>query len=183
MNPFFSAAAEVQQACRDHGWSFCIVGGLAALRWGHPLYVDLTILTGRGPEQPVIDGLLGQFPARLDHARDFAIANRFILLEASNGVPVNVALGALEFEKRAVRRASAWDTEDGLVLTCSAEDLIVRKAFAGRDQDWADVAGVISRQRGSLDAGQILTELAPLLELKGAWENINRVRELLDAAH
>lgn len=182
MNPFFSAAAELQEACRDHGWPFCVVGGLAALRWGQPLYVDLTILTGSGHGEPVIDGLLGQFRARLGHARDFAIANRFILLKASNGVPVNVALGALEFEERAVRRASAWDTEDGLVLTCSAEDLIVRKAFAGRDQDWADVAGVISRQRGSLDAGQILAELAPLLELKGTGENLGRVRGLLDAA-
>jgi hypothetical protein len=186
VNRLYSAAAEVQAVCRDHGWPFCFIGGLAVIRWGEPRLtrdVDLTILAGPGLEEPVIDGLLGQFASRLDDARDFAIANRVIMLTASNGVPVNVALGALEFEERCVRRASAWDAGEVAMLTCSAEDLIVHKAFAGRAQDWADVAGVMTRRRGSLGAGQILAELAPLVELKGAGENLSRVRGMLDAAH
>ena len=37
------------------------------------------------------------------------------------------------------------------LLTCSAEDLIVLKAFAARGRDWVDVEGIIVRQAGALD--------------------------------
>jgi len=44
-------------------------------------------------------------------------------------------------------RASAFEFEPGvLVRTCSAEDLVVLKVFAGRPQDWIDVEGTIVRQ-------------------------------------
>ena len=47
------------------------------------------------------------------------------------------------------------------LLTCSAEDLIVLKAFADRDQDWLDIEGILFRQKGLLDWDYILTELTP----------------------
>ena len=50
------------------------------------------------------------------------------------------------------------------LLTCSAEDLIVHKAFAARDGDWADVNDVVGVQRSRLDTALILRELAPLAE-------------------
>lgn len=52
------------------------------------------------------------------------------------------------------------------LFTCSAEDLIVHKAFASRDRDWADMESVISVQRERLNLVQIRAELAPLAELK-----------------
>jgi len=80
--------------CREHRWGFCFIGGLAVIRWGEPRLtrdIDLTILAGFGSEEPVIDGLLGRFPARLEDARQFAVRNRVVLLTASNGIPVDVA--------------------------------------------------------------------------------------------
>lgn len=50
--------------------------------------------------------------------------------------------------------------------TCSAEDLIVLKAFAGRGQDWVDVERIIVRQTGKLDWDYIREQLRPLAELK-----------------
>jgi hypothetical protein len=185
VNPLFSAAAEVEELCRERGWRFCFIGGLATIRWGEPRLtrdVDLTILTGFGGEEPVIDGLLGRFRARLDEARQFAVLNRVALLTASNGIPVDVALGALDFEERSVERASAWDTGEVSLLTCSAEDLIIYKVFAGRDRDWADVEGVVIRQRGSLDRTLILSELGPLLDAKGSSADLSRARKLLESA-
>ncbi|MGH3182022.1 MAG: hypothetical protein ACRDOE_08970 [Streptosporangiaceae bacterium] len=132
-----------------------------------------------GNEDPVIDGLLSRFTARFDNAREFARRHRVALLAADNGVPVDVALGALDFEKRAVQRASAWDVDEASLGTCSAEDLVVHKVFAGRDQDWVDVAGIIQRQRGALDRDLVLDELAPLLELKGSASDLDRLRQLL----
>jgi len=55
-----------------------------------------------------------------------------------------------------------------LLRTCSAEDLIVLKAFAARTKDWLDVEGIIIRQTGRLDWPYIHRHLDPLAELKGA---------------
>lgn len=54
------------------------------------------------------------------------------------------------------------------------------KAFAGRTKDWADIEGIIIRQAGNLDWEQILTELAPLCELKESPETVDRLIELRD---
>jgi hypothetical protein len=53
-----------------------------------------------------------------------------------------------------------------MLRTCSAEDLVVLKAFADRPQDWLDIEGVLVRQGRSLDRAQVIDELLPLLELK-----------------
>ena len=62
------------------------------------------------------------------------------------------------------------------VRTCSAEDLIVMKAFAARPRDWLDIEGIIIRQTGKLDWAYIVTQLEPLVELKGEPE----ILELLE---
>jgi hypothetical protein len=183
MNPLFVAAAAVQDLCRERGWGYCFIGGLAVLRWGEPRLtrdIDLTILAGFGAEEPVVDGLLARFEARIDDARNFALRNRVALLRASNGVPVDVALGALDFEQRAAERASLWDVKEAQLLTCSAEDLIVHKAFAGRDRDWLDIEGIVIRQGEDLDSALMLRELAPLLGLKGDYDAVERLRTLLE---
>ena len=155
------------------------------LRWGEPRLtrdVDLTIVTAYGAEAPVVDGLLGRFTPRIDDARAFALQNRVLLLAAGNDVPLDVALGALDFESRAVRRASPWSVGEVALRTCSAEDLIVHKAFAGRDRDWLDIEGIIVRQGETLDGELVLRELVPLLELKGSSGDLERVQALLEAA-
>jgi hypothetical protein len=48
------------------------------------------------------------------------------------------------------------------IRTCSAEDLIVYKAFADRPRDWIDVEGVLLRQQGRLDLELVFAELTPL---------------------
>jgi len=47
------AAAELQAVCAAQGWRFCVIGGLALLRWGEAretVDVALTHLTGFGGE-------------------------------------------------------------------------------------------------------------------------------------
>jgi hypothetical protein len=86
----------------------------------------------------------------------------------------------MPFEERAVRRATAWTLADGTsIRTCCAEDLVVFKAFAGRDQDWLDIAGVVRRQGGRLNTALMLEEVEPLLDLKGAADDLGRLRQLL----
>jgi len=128
------AAAELQAVCQTNGWRFCFIGGLAVLRWGEPretVDADLTLLTGFGHEQAFIDELLNHFEGRISDARAFALDRRVLLLRSRKGVGLDVALGALPFEERAVERASFFTYAPNLSLrTCSAEDLVVLKAFA-----------------------------------------------------
>ena len=183
MNGLFAAAGEIQGVLAAAGWRHCFIGGLAVQRWGEPRLtrdVDLTLLTGFGREAVFVDALLERFESRLPNAADFALRNRVLLLRASEGVPIDIALGALPFEERAVERATPW-TVPGTepLLTCSAEDLVVHKVFAGRDRDWADVGGIIARQGDRLDVAAIESELDPLLELKNDQTAMARFRAML----
>jgi hypothetical protein len=139
VNPIVAAALEVQAFCGAREWRFCFIGALAVLRWGEPRLtqdVDLTIVTGFGGEEAYGDALMDSFRGRLPDARRFALMNRVVLLQSAAGIPIDVALGAMPFEERAVQRASTFILSgEAALTTCGAEDLIVLKAFAGREKD------------------------------------------------
>ena len=170
MNKVFEAAAELQNVCQSQGWQFCFIGGLALQRWGEPretVDVDLSLFAGFGQEQHFSEALLKHFEPRISNAVDFAQQRRVLLLRSSKGVGLDVALAALPYEELVIQRSSNFDYPPGISLrTCSAEDLIVLKAFAGRGQDWADVERVIVRQTGKLEWDYIREQLRPLAELK-----------------
>lgn len=170
MNPLYAAAADLQHFAVAHGWRTSIIGGLAVQRWGEPRQtrdVDVALLTGFGGEERFVDPLLERYVARRPDARQFALERRVLLVQDSAGIPLDVSLAALPFEERVIERSSAFAFAPGAVLeTCSAEDLIVLKAFADRPQDWLDIEGTIVRQGSALDRALIVEELEHLLALK-----------------
>lgn len=184
MNEVLRAAAEVQAFCFARNWRFCVIGGVALQRWSDPRQTedaDLTLLTGFGAEEDYVDSLLAAFRARAAGEREAALQRRVLFLESSEGVAVDVALGALPFEEHAVNRASPWAiTPSFSLVTCSAEDLIVHKAFAARDQDWADVTSIVMRQGRKLNVRQIWKELRPLVELKEAPEILTKLQGIFE---
>ena len=180
-------AADVQAFCDARRWRFCFIGGLALQRWGEPretVDVDVTLLTGFGGEAPFIEALLERYAGRIDDAAEFALANRVLLLRSASGVGIDIALGALPFEESVVARATPFAFPGNVSLrTCSAEDLVVLKAFAARGRDWVDIEGVIVRQAGALDWTRIDARLRPLAVLKDAPEiltELARRREALE---
>jgi hypothetical protein len=181
VNEVIRAAAELRDVCDAGGWRYCFIGGLAVLRWGEPretVYVDLTLLTGFIDEADYVSTLMARFEPRRDDAAEFARANRVLLLRARSGVGLDIALGGLPLEESAVERSSPFTFPPDTVLrTCSAEDLIVFKAFADRPKDWVDVDGVLIRQSGHLDWEYVWTHLAPLVELKEAPEILDRLEK------
>ena len=165
------AAVRVQSMLVERGWRFCFIGGIAIQRWGNPRFtrdIDLTLLTGFGSEEGFIEQLLKELLPRREDAREFALMHRVLLARTSEGVDVDIALGALPFEERTIARATPWEIRAGLALTtCSAEDLLTHKVFAGRGVDWGDAEQILIRQYGTLNLAQVRKELQPLLELKG----------------
>ncbi len=183
MHRVFAAAPEPQAALESLGRPFCFIGGLALQRWGDIRMTQdaaATVLSEIEHDEEVIRRLLVQFQSRVPDGAGFARRSRVLLLEATNGVGLDVALGAMDFEYHAVERATPWKLPDGRTLrTCSAEDLIVHKAFAAREKDWLDVEGVLVRGGNKLNAGQILADLAPLVALKEDDAIIPRLRKLM----
>ena len=179
MTEVIRAAAELQGLCESEGWRFCFIGGLAVLRWGEPretVDVDLTLLTGFGGEGPFIQTLLRRFEPRIEGAAEFALTRRVLLVRAASGVGLDIALGGIPFEESAVGRSSLFEFPTAVRLrTCTAEDLVVMKAFAARSKDWLDVEGIVIRQSGRLDWSYVRRQLKPLAELKGAPEILDEL--------
>ncbi len=184
MNDLIRAAADLQTICESHSWRYCFIGGLAVQRWGEPretVDVDLMLLTGFADEARFVSVLMGAFEARIEDAARFASVNRVLLLRASSGVGLDIALGGVPFEALAVSRASLFTFPPDVPLrTCSAEDLLVLKAFADRPKDWIDIEGILIRQSAHLDWVYIRTQLDPLAELKDAPELVDKLERMRD---
>ena len=182
MRDLFLLADEIQSFCQDRGWRFCFIGGIALQRWGEPRLtgdVDLTILTGFGNEAGYVEELCGGFAGRVADSAEFALRNRVLLLQSEQGIPIDISLGALPFEERVIDRATVYRFLDDVRLnTCSAEDLVILKAFADRSRDWADIEGVLLRTGYRLAWETVETELGPLCEAKEAPHILPRLRAL-----
>ena len=179
MITLLEAGARLQRTLEAQQWQFCFIGGVANFRWGTPRLttdLDLTLLTGFGREAEFVRMLLGLFESRIPDPAEFAACYRVLLLRTEEGMPVDIALGAMPFEERSIERSSLGELVPGATLrTCAAEDLVVHKAFAARPQDWVDIEGVILRQRGRLEWPQIWAELRDLAALKEAPELLDEL--------
>lgn len=134
---------------------------------------------------PLVDLITGRFPSRIQNPGDFARKNRMILISASNGMDVDISLALPGYENEMLSRAVEFELEGGRkIKLCSAEDLIIHKAIAGRLQDISDIQGIVYRQGEKLNAGYIrswLGQFADLLEepeiqnrFERAWTNYRK---------
>ncbi|MCC7306296.1 MAG: nucleotidyl transferase AbiEii/AbiGii toxin family protein [Acidobacteria bacterium] len=183
MKQVLEAAKEVQDFLEENEWRFCFIGGIALQRWAIPRNtndVDLTIMTGIGPEEVVTQAILERFESRItEDPLKFFLPRRIVLVAVQN-VGIDISLGALEFEESAVQRASYYTFIPGVTLkTCSAEDLIVFKAFANRLKDWGDIESIVSVQE-RMDWEYVYRYLTPLAELKEEGEIIGELERLRD---
>lgn len=180
MLTLIETAFEVQTFMESKSWDFCFIGGIAVQRWGEVRVtkdVDLTLLTGFGGEEEFIRILSERFEPRISDIVEFALRNRVVVLKEGN-IGIDVALGALDFEENVIKRASYHAyTHSQKLKTCSAEDLIVYKAFAERTKDWADVESIVIRQV-KIDWDYVYKNLAPLAEIKYSPEIIDRLRDI-----
>ena len=157
--PDLDAAVEVLTALRELSHQACLIDGVALQRWGQPRLttdVDVSVLAPFGAEDSIIKDLVGRFQPRVANAEQFAADRRVLLIKASNGVSIDVALAAFPFEIEALERATPWipSGTPGFV-TCSAEDLVLYKLVAARGRDLADMESIVRRQGSRLDVDRI----------------------------
>ena len=182
MTPILQAATELQDFLLSKEWAFCIIGGIAVLRWGKPRTtqdVDVSLFVEFGEESNVVNEVLNEFQPRIKDAHQFAMESRVILARSAHGIDLDIVLSQFEFEKSIIERASYFEFEPGLtLLTISAEDLIVLKAFAGREQDWNDVRGILVAN-DALDLEITRDQLTRLSELSPETSPVDKFEVLI----
>lgn len=178
----WQTAVELQRYLDSQKLAFSFIGGIALQRWGEPRMtsdVDATVVVPFGAERAVATEILKRYQSRIDDPISFATQARILLLQDLQGNRIDLSIGGMPFEERMLERASYWNVlGQNRIRTCSAEDLVILKAFASRPQDWIDIKNVAIRQAAKLDRSLILEELTPLVELKEAPEILVQLEEL-----
>jgi hypothetical protein len=159
VNRQFEAAWRLHAFLTARGIPYAIIGGLAVQRWGQPRFtrdVDLTVLLPPGSEASALNEIASEFPPRIADGVAFALEHRVLPVMVRGAAEADLSLGLPGYEEQVVARAVPYDLGEGrLVRLCSAEDLIVHKALAGRPQDVLDIEGIVARQGAALDADYV----------------------------
>ncbi|MFI5385979.1 MAG: nucleotidyl transferase AbiEii/AbiGii toxin family protein, partial [Fimbriimonadales bacterium] len=182
MTDVFRAAAEVDKVLKVLGVPYVFIGGLALQAWGEPRLtrdVDISLLTGFHNEEAIVDFLLSRLNGRIANAKEHALRHRVLLLISKGGVGIDIGLAGFPFEQEMIERSVPVQFLPGILLPAvTAEDLVVMKAFAGRDRDWDDIRGIVVRRDKSLQWDRIEASLGPLLEVKETPEDLQRLRSI-----
>ncbi len=169
MNEPLRAAWEVSQFFTQHGIAYVVIGGLAVQEWGGArltVDADFTIAAPLEGSAEIVQLITTHFPSRISDPQVMAQRARMILVRASNGVEVDISLGLPGYEDELFRRAVEIEVDaDKYVRVCSAEDLIIHKAVAGRPQDIVDIESVVLRQGKRLNVVYIRRWLGEFSEL------------------
>ena len=178
----WQTAIDLQRFLESSEFKVIFIGGIVVQRWGEPRVtgdVDATILVEFGTESSAATEILKRYQSRIDDAVSFAIQARILLLQDLRGNKIDLSLGGMPYEERLWSRSSLWQVPGlGHIRTCSAEDLIILKAFASRPQDWIDVKNIIIRQGNRLDRELISSELSILAELKEEPEIMTQLDQI-----
>ena len=175
MNPRFEAAWEIHQFLKQHNVPYAVIGGVAVQKWGDQRATqDVDISVGTSIEegsQKLIQLIIEHFSSRITKPVEFAKQTRMVLVRASNGIDVDIALALPGYEVQMFERAVEYELEPGKAIQlCSAEDLIIHKAVAGRPQDVSDIQGIVYRQGENLDLDYIRGWLKKFADLLGQPE-------------
>jgi len=180
------AAAEIARFLERRGFPYFVIGGLALQHWGEPRLtrdVDITVLVASKDLASFMDAVLSRFSPRIPDARDFALRHRVLLVQADNGVPIDISLGIPGYEGEAFRRAVEVEfPEVGKIRLIGPEDLIIHKCVAGRPRDVEDVEGILIRQRLQLNLELVQKWLAQFREVVDTHDPLNLFEKALERA-
>jgi hypothetical protein len=176
MNAQIKAALAMHDFFEGLGLKCAVIGGIALQFWGEPRFTHDLDITVQDPTDPVelVERATDAFGSRVANPQAFAQDTRMLLLQVEE-VAVAIALALQGYEDALFARAQSYEVEPGKHLfICSAEDLIIHKALAGRPQDQADIQGVVVRQGDDLDVRYIRSWLRRFSETLADPEILGR---------
>ena len=159
---------------------YMVIGGLANAVWGQPratLDIDVTIAAATSEVGVIAKGLEGDFRVLVPSPESFVEETRVLPLESQSGVRVDLIFGLLPFEHDAIERATLIEIAGAEIRFCTPEDLILLKIISKRDQDQADVEGIVRQRLPELDLDYLepwIEELGELLARPEILQNWSR---------
>lgn len=181
MNPQIEAALAVHELFFERlKLDYAVIGGIALQFWGEPRFThDLDVTVQDRLDLPeLVRFTTDAFGSRVPDPQTFARETRMLLVRVAQ-VDVDIAVALRGYEDSLFSRIRTIEVEPGRRLhICSAEDLIIHKALAGRPQDLADVQSVIQRQGKKLDVRYIRRWLAQFSRGLDDPDIVERFRQL-----
>lgn len=172
------ALREVVAFLDAHGYRYALIGGLANQIWGQARFtydIDLKVLVPNYDYDAVRTIVIQAFP---EPGRPDLPFNPLIVSAKIGEVIVDFLLTAPGYEEQIITRAIRYGFDSLSIWVCSAEDLIIQKAIAGRGKDWQDIEGILVEQYPQLDQPYLedwLTQFAEVLEQPGI---LNQYRQI-----
>lgn len=178
--PLVRALGDLLAALETTGAAHMIIGGLAAIARGVVRHTDDADATVWAADLDVPEllralrehGIVG----RIDDVEAFAAQSQVLLLvHGATGVPIDVTLAWLPFERDALGRADEVSVGGLEIPMATAQDLIVYKVIAWRERDRRDVEELLRLHRASVDVTYVRDRVAEFAE---AIDEPERVRDL-----
>jgi hypothetical protein len=169
---------EVVEFLEASGYGYALIGGIALAQWGvvRATYdADLKVLAPNHDYGRARAHIRSAFP---DQARPELPANALIVAVSVGGVTIDLLLALPGYEEMIIERAIPRDFGSWSARVCSAEDLIIQKAVAGRDKDWLDVQALLVEQHDKLDYAFIEYWLAEFAQALESAEILDKYREM-----
>ena len=169
--------ASLARLLEQHQLEYMVIDGLANAVWGEPratLGIDVTLAAETSDALGVVSALESEFRVLASDPASFVRETRVLPLESRAGVRVDLIFGFLPFEREAVARARPIEVAGGEIRFCTPEDLILLKIISRREQDLADVRGILRRRFRELDLDYLeprIEELSTLLSRPEIWKN------------
>jgi predicted nucleotidyltransferase len=173
-----AALRDVISFLDEHGYKYALIGGIALAQWGviRATYdADIKVQAPENDYWRARAEIRHTFP---EQARPELPTNSLIVALSVRGMTVDLLLALPGYEELIIERASARDLGGWTANVCSAEDLIIQKAVAGRDKDWLDVRALLLEQHSSLDYGYIQFWLDQFADALESEEILARFSEL-----
>jgi len=159
-----------------------VLGGIASSLLGIPRFthdIDALVLMDINE----IENFLAQakrvgLVPRISDAMGFARRSKVVLLlHRTSKIPVDISIGMLPFEEKAVRHSQRIKMKNIILNFPTPEDLIIFKGVAHRPQDLIDIQGVL-KAHPRIDKRYIrrwLKDFAHTLEMPEIYEDIEKL--------
>lgn len=179
------ALAALTAGLAESGAPWMVIGGIAIIARGVRRFttdIDAAVRGDAAPPRELLRILAAhEIAPRIDDALRFAEVNLVLLLRHQpTGVDLDVSLAWSAFEHEAL--AASTLTRFGSVRApmCTAENLIVFKAIAGRPKDVQDAEALLALYP-QIDRAYVRSRVAVLAELAEAPEILVALDELFQA--
>jgi predicted nucleotidyltransferase len=178
--PLVRALSDLLAGLEASGAKHMILGGLAVIARGvvrHTDDADATVWAAGLDLRALLDGLRRRgIVGRIDDVEGFAAQSQVLLLvHEPTGVPMDLSLAWLPFERDALGRAEMVSVAGVQIPIATAQDLIVYKTVAWRDRDRQDVEALLRLHRSAIDLNYIRERVA---EFADAIEEPERLAQL-----